>query len=215
MCPATAEDRRLVERARAGDPAAFEALYRRYERPIYSFIYRMMGDADDACDLSQAVFLKAHQALPRARPDTNVSAWLHQIAANACLDVLRRRQLRRWLPWNGAKHDHLVLAGPADEPERHALDREAGDEARATVQRALDRMTPRHRLGLLLREYEGLSCEEIGQVMGLGRSATKSLLFRARQEFKARYVACDAGRSAPGAPAVAAVGLPTRGDARR
>ena len=107
-------ERGWVERARRGDADAFEALVRRYERQIYSFTYRMLGDADDAADLTQESFVKAYRALPRARPDTNVSAWLHRIAANACLDVLRRRQRLRWLPWNGARHDHLLLGGPAD-----------------------------------------------------------------------------------------------------
>ena len=59
-------------------------------------------------------FVKAFTALAATRDDTNVSAWLHRIAANACLDVLRHRQLRRWLPWHGPTHDHLLLSAPAD-----------------------------------------------------------------------------------------------------
>src|SRR5262245_54553768 len=172
---ARSADVALAHRARAGDADAFAALIARHERPIYSFIYRMMGNADDARDLTQECFVKAYQALPRARPDTNISAWLHRIASNACLDVLRRRQRLRWLPWDGPKHDHLRPCGPADEPERAAL----GQETRVIVQRVLDRMTHRHRLGLILREYEGLSCAEFGAVMGLSRSAVKSLLYRA------------------------------------
>src|SRR5262245_41830708 len=88
----------------------------------------------------------------------------------------RRRQRLRWLPWNEAKHDHLRPCGPADEPERATI----GQETRVAVQRALARMSHRHRLGLILREYEGLSCAEIAEVMGLSRSAAKSLLYRAR-----------------------------------
>jgi RNA polymerase sigma-70 factor (ECF subfamily) len=151
------------------------------------------GDADDAVDLTQDVFVKAYQALPRIRRELNVSAWLHRIATNACLDVLRRRQRLRWLPWEGPKHDHLRPCGPADEPERAAL----GQETRVTVQRVLDRMTHRHRLGLLLREYEGLSCAEIGEVMGLSRSAVKSLLYRAREEFRVVHEAVETGRATP------------------
>ncbi|MGZ7212505.1 RNA polymerase sigma factor, partial [Streptococcus pyogenes] len=76
--------------------AAFEAIFQRYERQIYSFIYRMMGDPDDAYDLTQDCFVKAFRALNRTSDDLNVSAWLHRIASNACLDVLRRRQRLRW-----------------------------------------------------------------------------------------------------------------------
>lgn len=179
----TTDEAAWVERAKQGDQAAFEAIFQRYERQIYSFIFRMMGDADDAYDLTQDCFIKAYKALVRTSEDLNVSAWLHRIASNACLDVLRRRQRLRWLPWEGPKHDHLLLSTPIDDPERSAI----SQETRVTVQRVLDRMSHRHRLALILREYEGLSCEEIGEVMGLSRSAVKSMLFRAREEFRRVY----------------------------
>ena len=176
-----------VERAKQGDQAAFEVIFQRYERQIYSFIYRMMGDPDDAYDLTQDCFIKAYKALSRTSDDLNVSAWLHRIAANACLDVLRRRQRLRWLPWEAPKHDQLLLSTPTDDPERSAL----SQETRVAVQQVLNRMSHRHRAALILREYEGLSCEEIGAVMGLSRSAVKSMLFRARDEFKRLYGALE------------------------
>ena len=108
----TTDEAAWVERAKAGDKAAFEAIFQRYERQIYSFIYRMMGDADDAYDLTQDCFVKAYRALSGTSDDLNVSAWLHRIASNACLDVLRRRQRLRWLPWEGPKHDHLLVSAP-------------------------------------------------------------------------------------------------------
>jgi RNA polymerase sigma-70 factor (ECF subfamily) len=183
----TTDEAAWVERAKAGDKAAFEAIFQRYERQIYSFIYRMMGDADDAYDLTQDCFVKAYRALSGTSDDLNVSAWLHRIASNACLDVLRRRQRLRWLPWEGPKHDHLLISTPIDDPERAAI----SQETRVTVQRVLDKMSHRHRLALILREYEGLSCEEIGEVMNLSRSAVKSMLFRAREEFRRVYGAME------------------------
>ena len=177
----------LIARAKQGDAAAFEAIVQRYERQIYSFTYRMLGNTDDAYDLTQESFVKAYRALGRTRDDLNLSAWLHRIAANACLDVLRRRQRVRWLPWEVPKHDHLLLGSPADDPERSAL----SQETRVVVQQVLNCMSHRHRAALILREYEGLSCEEIGQVMGLSRPAVKSMLFRARQEFKLVYGATE------------------------
>lgn len=176
-------ERGWVARAKQGDQAAFEAIFQRHERTIYSFVYRMMGDADDAYDLTQDCFVKAYKALGRTGEDLNVSAWLHRIASNACLDVLRRRQRIRWLPWDTHKHDQLMLSTAADDPERVAL----SQEARVSVQRVLNRMSHRHRLALVLRCYEDLSCEEIGEVMGLSRTATKSMLFRARDEFRRVY----------------------------
>lgn len=179
----TPDELAWVERAKRGDQAAFEAIFQRYERQLYSFIYRMMGDTDDAYDLTQETFVKAYRALGRTNADLNISAWLHRIASNACLDVLRRRQRLRFLPWDGPMHDHLLLGSPLDDPERSAL----SQETRLTVQRVLDAMSPRHRQALVLREYEGMGCQEIGEVMGLGRSAVKSMLFRAREEFRQVY----------------------------
>ena len=150
-------------------------------------LVRLTGDPALAEDLAQETFVKAYRAIGKTSRDLRVAAWLHRIASNACLDVLRRRQRLRWLPWDGPKHDHLLVSDPADDPERAAV----GAEARAAVRRALAAVSPRHRRALTLREYEGLSCAEISQVMGLSRAAVKSLLFRARLELRAVYAAAE------------------------
>lgn len=172
-----------VSRAKAGDQAAFEAIVQRYERQIFSFVYRMMGDADDAYDLTQDCFVRAYRSLGSTSADLNVSAWLHRIASNACLDVLRRRKRIRWLPWDNTKHEHLLGSRSSDEPESTTVSLEVSH----IVQETLSRMTPRNRAALIMREYEGLSCEEIGEVLGLSRSAVKSVLFRGREEFRKLY----------------------------
>jgi RNA polymerase sigma-70 factor (ECF subfamily) len=174
-----------VSRAREGDTAAFEAIYNRYERRIYAFTYRLMGNAEDAYDLTQDTFVKAYMALPRTAPDLNLSAWLHRIASNACMDVLRRRKLISWLPWE------TFDTNPAIEPA--ADDDPVGDydqvETSSEVQTVLNKLSPKHRMALVLKEYQGMSCDEIGDVMGASRSAVKSLLFRAREEFRQIYLA--------------------------
>src|SRR5919202_448754 len=88
----SSEEAAWVARARTGDRGAFAEIYARYERRIYAFVYRTMGNPEDACDLTQETFLKAYRALDRTNDELNVNAWLHRIAANTCLDVLRRRQ---------------------------------------------------------------------------------------------------------------------------
>ena len=185
----------LVDRARRGDQDAFAALMARYERQIYAVTVRMLGDADDAADIAQETFVRAFRALGTTSADLRVAAWLHRIAANACLDVLRRRQRLRWQPWDGAKHDHLLVSNPADDPERAAV----AAEARAAVRRALARVSPRHRRALTLRAFEGLTCDEIGAAMGLSRAAVKSMLYRARRELRTIYVASEepAGAGSP------------------
>ena len=72
------DEKGWIVRAREGDSAAFEAIYNRYERRLYAFIYRLMGNPEDAYDLTQDTFVKAYQALPRTAPDLNLSAWLHR-----------------------------------------------------------------------------------------------------------------------------------------
>ena len=89
----------------------------------------------------------------------------------------------RWLPWEGPKHEPLLNNHPTDNPERVAM----ATENTSDVQRVLDAMTPRNRQALVLREYEGLSTREIGDIMNLSRSAVKSVLFRAREEFRQAY----------------------------
>lgn len=180
-----ADDNELVSRAKGGDRAAFEEIVRRYERRIYALTYRMMGNPDDAFDLTQECFLRAYRNLRRTKPELNLSAWLHRIASNACLDVLRRRKRIRWLPWDGHKHEPLLRRRPEDDPERVAV----GVENTADVQHVLDKMNERNRLALVLREYEGLSTREIGEITGISRSAVKSVLFRARHEFRSIYEA--------------------------
>ena len=177
-----AEESLWVARVRGGDSAAFAALYQRYERRIYAFVYRMMGNPDDAFDLTQETFLKAFRALDRTDAELNVNAWLHRIASNACMDVLRRRQRLRWLPWDGARHER-ASSQREDDPEGTLL----GDETQRAVARVLQAMSPRNRQAMILREYEGLSYQEIAAVVGLSLPAVKSLLFRARQEFRDRY----------------------------
>lgn len=172
-----------IERARQGDQTAFAEIYQHFERPIYSLIYRLMGNSEDAFDITQDVFVKAYKALAKTSPDLNLSAWLHRIASNTCLDVLRRRKIVRWLPWDPTQHANITPASESDEPERRLL----GEETRLQVQAVLDVMNERYRLCLILREYQELSCEEIADIMGTSRQAVKSMLFRARDQFRGIY----------------------------
>jgi RNA polymerase sigma-70 factor (ECF subfamily) len=178
------DEKGWVVKAREGDSAAFEAIYNRYERRLYAFIYRLMGNPEDAYDLTQDTFVKAYQALPRTTPDLNLSAWLHRIASNACMDVLRRRKLIRWLPWETFDTNPAMEPAASDDPEGEFGQAETSEE----VQVILNKISPKHRTALILKEFQGMSGDEIGEVMGLTRSAVKSLLFRAREEFRQVYL---------------------------
>lgn len=110
-----AEEIRYIARAKAGDEEAFTLLYQKYERTIYQFIYRMVGNAEDANDLTQECFLRAYKALPQTSDDLNLGAWLRRIATNVCLDTLRRRNRLRWLrldQLSPGTESHFVQTAP-------------------------------------------------------------------------------------------------------
>lgn len=173
----------LIERARQGDEEAFAAIYDRYERAIYNFTYKMMGNAEDAADVTQECFLKAYIALPKTSADLNLQAWLYRIASNACLDILRRRKRIRWFPWEIFSSGALPEPSTEEGPERSY----AQQEARESVHRTLAKMPAKYRACLVLREYEGFSCAEIAEIIGSSRSAVKSMLFRGREQFREIY----------------------------
>lgn len=175
------DDAQRLEQARRGDTAAFESLLRQYERPLYGYIYRLMsGNADDAADLLQETFIKVYRALARIPADVNFPAWLYRVARNCCLDEMRRRRRAHWTLWDGAPASAMVDHIGGADPEQLTLEREGN----STVKAVLARMSCRNREALILRECEGMSCEEIGAIFGISRKAVKSMLFRARDEFR-------------------------------
>ncbi len=173
----------LIARAQAGDHAAFEVIFTQYQTQIYNYIYRLMGSAEDAYDMTQDTFLKAYLALPKTSDDLRVGAWLYRIATNVCLDELRHRKLVKWQPWEAFISVFHPTQVAKDSPERDTIDRENTEE----VQLILDRLHPKYRMCLILREYHDLSYDEIAEVLNTTRAAVKSLLFRAREEFRQVY----------------------------
>src|SRR3989442_1682861 len=104
------EDSRVIERVLAGDSEAFNILIRRWERPIYNFIVRMVGNRDEAMDLSQDCFMKAYRELRTLKDRDRFSSWLYRIAHNACLSQLRKNHGRTWVeldPEAGQAHTSL------------------------------------------------------------------------------------------------------------
>ncbi len=165
-----------------GDVNAFEELMAAYEKNVYNLALRMVNDREDAADMAQEAFIKAYQSLSSFRGDSKFSVWLYRIVSNVCLDFLRRRNRR----------STVSLSVEDDEGEEAQLDipdetfsPEAQLERRLTreaVQRGLSGLPPDSRQILLLREIQGLSYEEIAQVLDLEVGTVKSRLFRARKK---------------------------------
>lgn len=166
-----ADDVHLVRSAQAGDVWAFEELVRRHELPVYRLALRMLGNTSDAEDASQETFIRAWRALASFRAESALSTWLYRIATNQCLRVLDRSGVRTG-PLTGEELD--LRPGP----ETVALERDALHNLKV----AIARLTPEQRAPLVLREFEGLAYEEIGEVLDLTPGAVKGRLHRARLE---------------------------------
>lgn len=162
---------------------SFEQAFQDYQAGLYGYLLRMIGNPDDAYDLALASFEKAYRAWSRAPAGDELKPWLYRIATNTCLDELRRRKLVRWLSLDG----FLGLFHPSqvapENPEREAVRSEQSE----LVRTALEQLPERYRACLVLRECEGLSCEEIGEVLGMTRGSVKITLFRARERLRKVY----------------------------
>lgn len=172
-------DQATARLAQQGDPKAYEALVRRYQDRVYRHLLHLTGSREEALELAQEAFIRAWQALPEWRPDAQFGTWLMRIASNAALDVLRRRKVVTFLP---LEDDYDAPAGaPGPEAQLDARRRIVALDA------ALAKLTPGHREILLLREVEGLSYGELGEVLAIDEGTVKSRLARARAALLAVY----------------------------
>lgn len=178
---ATSDDSRLAELARKGDINAFGELYKRYSPRVYNLVYRMLGNAEEAEDVRQDVFLKAFKSLKGFRGQSSFTTWIYRIATNQCLDVMRRRKtsvsteaLQENQGWEVADsaRDH--------NPEESLL---LGVTIQAVEKALMD--TPEHyRALIVLRHIENLSYEEIAAVLACSQNSLNVRLHRARECFK-------------------------------
>lgn len=171
-------EERWIERAKKGSKDAFARLLERYERLVYHHALRMAGSVEDAEDLTQEVFLKAWMGLPSFQGDSSFSTWLYRLTNNACIDFLRREKKRRGdISLDAGERDTCAqMPDPAPSPQTEL----EGDELRRAVQTGLGQLTADHRQVLVLREIDGLSYEEIGQILNLNPGTVKSRIARAR-----------------------------------
>jgi RNA polymerase sigma-70 factor (ECF subfamily) len=162
------DDIHLVSAAQRGDLIAFELLVRRYGTPAYRIALRILGNPTDAEDVMQDSLLQAWQALPELRDKRFFSTWLYRIVTNRCLNAIRSRRATEVLP--NEIEDETRRPNHVTEARRQLQ----------TLRRAIMRLTPEQRVPFVLRELEGLSYEEIAEVLGTTVPAVKGRLHRAR-----------------------------------
>ena len=171
------EDLALAEQARQGDMDAFETLVRRYRNDVYALCYYFTRNREDAWDLSQEVFIKAHRALDSFRGDASFKTWLLRIAANQSKDHLKKRRLQT-TPFDDAWQPQDADAGQT--PGEAAEASELG----AAIDAAVNRLPVKHRMAFILREYKGLSYQEMAEVMHCSIGTVMSRLFHARKRLQ-------------------------------
>jgi RNA polymerase sigma-70 factor (ECF subfamily) len=181
-------DQEVVAHALQGQEAAYRELLRRYQRPVFSLIYRMVRDRELAEDLAQECFVKALNALPTYRPEFKFSSWIFKIANNAAIDHLRRRKLKT-LSLEGAldakdpeetRATALTLPHPGESPLEELEARELG----SAIERAIGQLRPEYRACIILRHIEGRPYEEIAEILELPLGTVKTYIHRARAELK-------------------------------
>lgn len=174
-------DAAAVALARDGDSEAFRALVDRHSRSIYRVAYRMTGSPQDAEDVVQETFLRAYRQLGRFESRANFGTWLHRIAVNCSIDLIRMRK-NQASPYDGADLETLGSPDPDRElsPERLLL----SAEVRARVGTAMKGLTAMERAAFVLRHFEGQSIEDISRALGLKANAAKHSIFRAVRKMR-------------------------------
>jgi RNA polymerase sigma-70 factor (ECF subfamily) len=181
-------DADVVALAQRGREDAFRELVRRYERPVFSLIFRMERDSATAEDLAQDTFMKVLNHIDKYRPEFKLSSWLFKIANNVAIDHLRRRQVDT-ISMSGSPH-----AGSAMEVEATSFDIASTDESAleeieakelgSAIERAVARLRPEYRSCILLRHVEGRSYEEIAATLDLPLGTVKTYIHRARHQLR-------------------------------
>src|SRR6266699_1306192 len=183
-----ASDQDVVEWAKRGHEAAFRELVRRYERPVFSLLYRMVRDRGLAEDLAQETFIKVLNGLGSYNPQFRFSSWIFKIANNAAIDQLRKRELDT-LSLDGSPHATTPEAMRATTPQlgdkgETPLQELEARELGGAIERAIARLRPEYRSCILLRHVEGHSYEEIAQILELPLGTVKTYIHRARNELR-------------------------------
>jgi RNA polymerase sigma-70 factor, ECF subfamily len=181
-------DHELVTFARTGSEKAYRELLGRYQRPVFSLIYRMVRDRELAEDLAQETFVKVFNAIDSFNPKYKFSSWIFKIASNLAIDTLRRKQPET-VSLDGSRHartaeemeaSRISVTSPDESPEELLEAKELGQE----IEAAIGQLRTEYRTAILLRHVEGRPYEEIAEIMEVPLGTVKTYIHRARSELR-------------------------------
>lgn len=183
-----ATDQDLVTRARSGSERAYRELLERYQRPVFSLVYRMVRDREQAEDLSQETFVKVFNHLDKYDPQYKFSSWIFKIASNLAIDSLRKKGLdtvsldgsRNAVTNEQVESTRITVESRTANPEQYVEAKELGEE----IEQAIGTLRGEYRTAILLRHVEGRPYEEIAEIMGVPLGTVKTYIHRARNELR-------------------------------
>jgi len=180
-----AEDFELVGKFKKGDQHAFELLVRKHKMAVFNTIYSIMGNTQEADDIAQEVFLKVFTKAGSFRGESSFSTWLYRIVVNSCLDELKKRK-NKIISYETefSEGEKLKLKDVLATREGDIIEDLRKKELQDIIQKAMDSLPEKDRIILTLKEIEGLSYNEISQIMKISLGKVKIWLFRARQKLK-------------------------------
>lgn len=173
-------EKKIIEKVLGGDANAFEELVLKYEKTVYNLALRMVGDRDDAFDMTQEAFIKAYGSLSSFRGDSKFSVWIYRIATNVCLDFLRSKSRKQQVSLTVSDDDEdaqLDIPDPSSAPEQQLMQK----ISMQSVEEGLKTLPDKQRQILVMRELCGMSYAEIGKALSLEEGTVKSRIFRARK----------------------------------
>ena len=184
----TLPDADVVRLAQQGRELAFRELVRRYERPVFSLVFRMVRDRETAEDLAQDAFVKVLNHIDKYSPEFKFSSWLFKIANNVAIDHLRRRRLDT-ISMDGSPHASTASEVEAttlnlESEQESALDELEAKELGSAIEQAIATLRPEYRACIMLRHVEGRSYEEIAATLDLPLGTVKTYIHRARHELR-------------------------------
>lgn len=180
----TEMDNSLLTKARQGDLQAFEELTSSYYTKVYNICYRMLNNPEDAGEQAQETFIKAFRYIKDFKGNCSFSTWLYRIATNACLDFIRKNKNKKTISLEQESYEELTLQdrlvsdtpGPEKTAELNAQ--------KAAIREAMSKMNEKNRIIIILRDYMGLSYEQISETIEAPVGTVKSRISRARSELR-------------------------------
>ncbi len=175
----------LLEKSKEGDIEAFEYLVTKYQKKVFNIALRLLGNYDDASELTQEAFIKIYKSIKNFKEESLLSTWIYRIATNVCLDELRKRK-KRWvlsLDEEIQSEDGGIHRQVEDDSPTPDVIAEIND-TKNTINKAIRKLQEEHRIVLILRDLQGFSYEEIAKIINRPEGTVKSRINRARSELR-------------------------------